>query len=67
MKSMYLVKILVSDIENIFIDAENSDEAQLLALNKITDPNFSSLKDNINDFTVSNYKLTVISSRKVKK
>ena len=67
MKSMYLVKILVSDIENIFIDAENSDEAQLLALNKITDPNFSSLKDNINDFTVSNYKLTVISSRKVEK
>lgn len=67
MKSMYLVKILVSDIENIFVDAENSDEAQLLALNKITDPSFSALKDNINDFTVSNYKLTVISSRKVKK
>ena len=67
MKSMYLVKILVSDIENMFVDAENSDEAQLLALNKIRDPSFSSLKDNINDFTVSNYKLTVISSRKVKK
>ena len=67
MKSMYLVKILVSDIENMFVDAENSDEAQLLALNKITDPSFSSLKDNINDFTVSNYKLKVISSRKVKK
>ena len=67
MKQTYLVKVLVSDVEHIFVEAENTEEAGLVALKKIADPDFSVFKDNINDFTVSNYKLRVISARKVNK
>ena len=67
MKQTYLVKVLVSDVEHIFVEAENTEEARLVALKKIADPDLSVFKDNINDFTVSNYKLRVISARKVNK
>ena len=65
MRQTYLVRVLVSDVENIFIEAENTGQARQVALKKIADPDFSVFKDNINDFTVSNYKLRVISARKV--
>ena len=61
----YHVKVLVTDIENIYVQAKNEQEARSIAIAKISDPNSNVYKDNINDYTESNSKLKVISTKKV--
>ena len=67
MKQIYHVKIMVSDLENIFVRAENIEEAEKLALNKISSSDSLLSKDNINDYTESNHRIKIISTRKVEK
>ena len=61
----YHVKVLVTDIENIYVQAKNEQEARSIAIAKISDPNSNVYKDNLNDYTESNSKLKVISTKKV--
>ena len=65
MMHTYHVKVLVTDIENIYVQAKNEQEARSIAIEKISDPNSNVYKDNINDYTESNSKLKVISTKKV--
>lgn len=65
MMHTYHVKVLVTDIENIYVQAKNEQEARSIAIAKISDPNSNVYKDNINDYTESNSKLKVISTKKV--
>ena len=65
MMHTYHVKILVTDIENIYVQAKNEQEARSIAIAKISDPNSNVYKDNLNDYTESNSKLKVISTKKV--
>tara|TARA_B100000401_G_C52610907_1_gene626671 strand:+ start:547 stop:762 length:216 start_codon:yes stop_codon:yes gene_type:complete len=65
MMHTYHVKVLVTDIENIYVQAKNEQEARSIAIAKISDPNSNVYKDNLNDYTESNSKLKVISTKKV--
>ena len=65
MMHTYHVKVLVTDIENIYVQAKNEQEARSIAIAKISDPNSNVYKDNINDYAESNSKLKVISTKKV--
>ena len=67
MKSLYLIKILVSDLENIYVDAASKKEAVSKALEKIHNYNDNLDKDNINDFTEYNFSYKILSSEKIEK
>ena len=67
MSNTYHVRVLVTDIENIYVQAKTEREARSIAIAKICDPDSTVYKDNLSDYTESNNKLRIISTRKVDK
>jgi uncharacterized DUF497 family protein len=67
MSNTYHVRVLVTDIENIYVQAKTEREARAIAIAKICDPDSTVYKDNLSDYTESNNKLRIISTRKVDK
>ena len=67
MSNTYHVRVLVTDIENIYVQAKTEREARAIAIAKICDPDSTIYKDNLSDYTESNNKLRIISTRKVDK
>jgi len=67
MSNTYHVRVLVTDIENIYVQAKTESEARAIAIAKICDPDSTVYKDNLSDYTESNNKLRIISTRKVDK
>ena len=67
MSNTYHVRVLVTDIENIYVQAKSEREARAIAIAKICDPDSTVYKDNLSDYTESNNKLRIISTRKVDK
>ena len=66
MKHLYLVKVLVSDLENFYIEAKSKEEAKIKALQKISEPQVKNIKDNINDFTQLNHSLRIKVVKRIK-
>ena len=66
MKHLYLVKVLVSDLENFYIEAKSKEEAKIKALQKISGPQVKNIKDNINDFTQLNHLLRITTVKRIK-
>ena len=66
MKHLYLVKVLVSDLENFYIEAKSKEEAKIKALQKISKPQVINIKDNINDFTQLNHSLKIKVVKRIK-
>lgn len=66
MKHLYLVKVLVSDLENFYIEAKSKEEAKIKALQKISKPQVKNIKDHINDFTQLNHSLRIKVVKRIK-
>jgi|AACY02.13.fsa_nt_gi hypothetical protein len=61
----YQVKVLVSDLEIFNINAQNETIAKIKALKKITDPNQDIDVDDLNDNTIYNYRVKLVSIKKI--